>query len=95
MTEVLETKADSGRWHLVQFRELDSLLQGATPADGRDVQHTVPELDEGPTGGEGAGGGAGRGDQPGLPGTSLHVQLSHLSLHPLRANISASEAGTS
>ena len=41
------------------------------------------------------GGGAGRGDQPGLPGTSLHVQLSHLSLHPLRANISALEAGTS
>ena len=48
MTEVPETKADSGR-HLVQLGELDSLLEGAAPADGRDVQHAVPELDEGPT----------------------------------------------
>ena len=56
VTEVLETKADSGWRHLVQFGELNSLLQGAAPADGRDVQHAVPELDEGPTGGEGTGG---------------------------------------
>lgn len=42
-------------WHLVQFGKLDPLLQGAAPADGRDVQHAIPELDEGSTGGDGGG----------------------------------------
>lgn len=43
------TEVPQPKGHLVQFGELDPLLQGAAPADGRDVQHAVPELDEGAT----------------------------------------------
>lgn len=40
--------------YLVDFRELDSLLQCAAPTDGGNVEHSIPELNEcSPAGGKG------------------------------------------
>lgn len=41
------------RTHLVDLRELDALLWRAAPADGGHVEHSIPELDEGPPEGGG------------------------------------------
>lgn len=79
-------------WHLVQFRELDPLLQGAAAANGRDVQHAIPELDEGSAGGDGGPGKESRepgrmraalNSNPALPGTTVSLYFTGDKNHPL------------
>lgn len=64
-----------GGGYLVQLGELDPLLQGAAPADGRDVQHAIPELDEGSAGGTGAGRRTALNSNPAPSGTSASLDL--------------------
>lgn len=45
-TSVHDNKQYSEVLYLIDFREFDSLLQGAAPTDGGYVEHSIPELNE-------------------------------------------------